>query len=147
LYGLGEPVSPADETGLGEGTAQVVWEYLHSPVAERTFAQLRGVGVDVTSHDYRAKSAGGTPVPPTATEFGGKTIVLTGTLENYEREDLKDVLEKLGAKVSGSVSAKTHLVIAGPGAGSKLDKARELGVEVWEEERLLQELKRAGVKG
>ncbi len=134
------------ETGLGAGTAQVVWDYLHSPVARKTFAQLREVGVDLTSHDYRAKVTGGTPVPPTATAFSGKTIVLTGTLENYEREDLKTILENLGAKVSGSVSAKTHLVIAGPGAGSKLDRARELGVETWDETRLLRALADAGVR-
>ncbi|MFO0831023.1 MAG: NAD-dependent DNA ligase LigA [Phycisphaerales bacterium] len=130
------------ETGLGAGTAQMVWDYLHSPVARRTFTHLREVGVDLTSHDYTPPGrANPTPGGP----FAGKTIVLTGTLERYEREDLKAVLEKLGAKVSGSVSSKTHLVIAGPGAGSKLDKARELGVEVWEENRLLDELKALGI--
>lgn len=134
------------ETGLGAGTAQVVWDYLHSPMAKKTFALLREVGVDLTSHDYREKGTGKTTTPHSGGPFAGKTVVLTGTLENYEREDLKTILENLGAKVSGSVSAKTHLVIAGPGAGSKLDKARELGVEVWEEDRLLRELESAGVR-
>lgn len=142
-FGFDEEVSPAEETGLGEGTAQVVWDYLHSPVAKKTFAHLREVGVDLTSHDYvepgKASVVRDGP-------FAGKTVVLTGTLEHYEREDLKEVLEKLGAKVSGSVSAKTHLVIAGPGAGSKLDKARELGIEVWDEPRLLTVLKDVGVR-
>jgi DNA ligase (NAD+) len=66
--------------------------------------------------------------------------VLTGTLESYERAALQELLEGMGAKVSGSVSSKTTLVVAGPGAGSKLDKARELGIEVWDEARLLKEL-------
>ncbi len=132
------------ETGLGTGTAQVVWDYLHSPVAKKTFAHLREVGVDLTSHDYAPP--GKRVVASADSVFSGKTIVLTGTLESYEREDLKDILEKMGAKVSGSVSSKTDLVIAGPGAGSKLDKARELGIAVWDEVQLLKELKAVGVR-
>jgi DNA ligase (NAD+) len=67
----------------------------------------------------------------------GQTIVLTGTLSTLSREDAKERLEALGAKVSGSVSKKTSFVVAGEAAGSKLDKAQELGVEVWDEARLL----------
>lgn len=72
--------------------------------------------------------------------FAGRTFVLTGTLEKFERAALKDVLEGLGAKVSGSVSKNTDVVVAGEKAGSKLDKAQSLGLEVWDEARLLQEL-------
>lgn len=67
----------------------------------------------------------------------GKTVVLTGTLAQMNRDDAKARLEALGAKVAGSVSRKTSFVVAGTEAGSKLDKANELGVEVWDEARLL----------
>ncbi len=67
----------------------------------------------------------------------GQTIVLTGTLQSLSRDEAKDRLEALGAKVSGSVSKKTSFVVAGEAAGSKLDKAQELGVPVWDEAQLL----------
>lgn len=69
--------------------------------------------------------------------FIGKTVVLTGTLEQMSRNDAKARLQALGAKVAGSVSAKTDLVIAGPGAGSKLAKAQQLGVQVLDEAAFL----------
>lgn len=67
----------------------------------------------------------------------GQTAVLTGTLSSMGRDDAKAKLEALGAKVAGSVSKKTSFVVAGEAAGSKLDKAQELGVDIWDEERLL----------
>jgi DNA ligase (NAD+) len=66
----------------------------------------------------------------------GKTLVLTGTLPTWSRDEAKDAIEAAGGKVSGSVSKKTHYVVAGEEAGSKLDKARELGVEVIDEAAL-----------
>ena len=72
-----------------------------------------------------------------AAPLDGQTVVLTGTLAGLTRDEAKERLEALGAKVSGSVSKKTSFVVAGEAAGSKLDKAQELGVEVWDEERLL----------
>jgi DNA ligase (NAD+) len=63
--------------------------------------------------------------------------VLTGTLSSMGREEAKEKLEALGAKVAGSVSKKTSFVVAGEAAGSKLDKAQELGVDVWDEAQLL----------
>ena len=74
--------------------------------------------------------------------LGGQTWVLTGTLESMTREQAKERLEALGAKVAGSVSAKTQCVVAGPGAGSKLAKAQQLGIDVLDESAFLQTLER-----
>ncbi len=127
------------ETGLGKLTADVVHAYLHSPEARKTFDELRTLGVDLTSREYREAGA----IDHTGSPFSGKTIVLTGTLETTDRETLKARLESLGARVSGSVSAKTDLLIAGDKAGSKLAKANQLGVEVWNEQQLIEALKEA----
>jgi DNA ligase (NAD+) len=71
----------------------------------------------------------------------GQTVVLTGSLTSLTRDEAKDQIEALGAKVAGSVSKKTSFVVAGAEAGSKLDKAQELGVEIWDEARLLEFLR------
>lgn len=82
------------------------------------------------------------PDPPQhvvdALPLSGQTWVLTGTLETMTRDAAGDRLRELGAKVSGAVSAKTSCVVAGPGAGSKLDKAVSLGITVWDEGQLIQ---------
>lgn len=77
--------------------------------------------------------------------LAGQTLVLTGTLTSMGRDDAKAKLQRLGAKVSGSVSAKTHAVIAGDNAGSKLVKANELKVEVWTEQKMLAVFSQYGV--
>ena len=66
--------------------------------------------------------------------FAGKTIVFTGTLERRSREDAEALVRTLGGKPSSAVSAKTDLLVAGPGAGTKLEKAKQLGVKVMDEE-------------
>ncbi len=79
--------------------------------------------------------------PVTDGPLAGKKVVLTGTLEKYTRDEAKEILEKMGAKVSGSVSAKTDIVLAGVEAGSKLTKANELGITVWDEDEFERAIK------
>lgn len=136
----GLPRDPKERhsTNLGRETAPIVHAYMHSEAAQQTFRELADAGVDLTSHDYR--QAGSVETAAADSPFAGKTIVLTGTLERFERSDLKARLESLGAKVTGSVSSKTDLVIAGDSPGSKLAKAQELDIEVWDEARLLKAL-------
>lgn len=74
--------------------------------------------------------------------FEGKTVVLTGSLSQLSRTEAKEALQKLGAKVTGSVSKKTDLVVAGEAAGSKLTKAQEQGIEVWDEQQLIDFMQR-----
>ncbi|MEM1185253.1 MAG: NAD-dependent DNA ligase LigA [Planctomycetota bacterium] len=150
---LGFPEDPKErpETGLGVTTAPVVHEYLHSEAATRTFEGLRETGVSLASVEYvdpalaRASEGASSDAAEGLGPFAGKTVVLTGTLERYERRALSDLLEAAGAKVTGSVSKNTDLLIAGAKAGSKLTKAESLGVEVWDETRLLKALGAAGL--
>jgi DNA ligase (NAD+) len=90
--------------------------------------QLRACGVTWTE---------GEPSPAALLALTGKTFVITGTLPTLGREELKEMLEAAGAKVAGSVSKKTHYLVAGSDAGSKLDKARELEIEILDEASVL----------
>ena len=72
--------------------------------------------------------------------FSGKTFVLTGTLEVLKRDEAKKIIENNGGNVSGSVSKKTSVLVCGEAAGSKLDKARELGVTIWTEQEFLEKV-------
>ncbi|MBS0464706.1 MAG: NAD-dependent DNA ligase LigA, partial [Proteobacteria bacterium] len=99
-------------------------------------SQLRAAGVTWTQAQPQREPRGA---------LAGQTFVLTGTLSTLARDAAKEKLEALGAKVAGSVSKKTSVVVAGEAAGSKLDKAHELGVEIWDEARLLAVLAEHGL--
>ncbi len=120
----------AEVPDVGPIVAASLRGWLNSEVGRHTIDALRDAGVDLTSREF------GLDTQASDSPFAGKTVVLTGTLEHFKRDALKGVLQDLGAKVSGSVSSKTDLVIAGASAGSKLAKAESLGVEVWDEARL-----------
>jgi DNA ligase (NAD+) len=111
---------------FGEITAETLHKAVHSKQGEELFAKLADAGV-VLSQEQNSKED---------STFVNKTIVITGTLENWDRKTLTDELENRGAKVTGSVSKNTDLIIAGVKAGSKLKNAQELGIEVWDEEQL-----------
>ncbi len=134
LTGTRDKLEQVYETGLGIDTAPAVYEYLHSAAARDTFTHLHERGVDLTSKDFVDQDT------QIESPFSGKTIVLTGTLTKFTRTELSDQLETLGAKVSGSVSKSTDLLIAGEKAGSKRTKAESLGIEIWDEAKLLETL-------
>ena len=131
---LGLPEDPKDRpsTNLGNDTAPIIHEWLHSETGRHALDALREVGVDLTSHDY-IEPGSDAAAKMADSPVSGKTIVLTGTLERFTRPELTKKLEALGAKVTGSVSSSTDLLIAGEKAGSKLKKAGELGIETWDE--------------
>jgi DNA ligase (NAD+) len=109
--------------GIGPVVAEAIADFFAEP---RNDAALDALEKQVTIEPMEAIAAGH--------PLAGKTIVFTGSLERMTRDEAKAIAERLGAKVSGSISAKTDLVVAGPGAGSKLAKARELKVETIDEE-------------
>ena len=111
---------------VGPIVAKSIHDFCHNEQRWQTIDALTTAGV----HWPKAKE-GNSPKP-----LAGQTFVLTGTLTSMTRDQAREALEALGAKVSGSVSKKTHVVVAGGSAGSKLTKARNLGVEVWDEVKL-----------
>jgi DNA ligase (NAD+) len=112
--------------GIGPILAESVHNYFHSTSGRKTIEELQALGVKLTQ-DAKAKPAGGV-------NLTGKTFVVTGTLKNYSREGIEELIKNLGGKATGSVSKKTDYVVAGEEAGSKLEKARTLGVKVLTEE-------------
>ncbi|MDD5226311.1 MAG: NAD-dependent DNA ligase LigA, partial [Candidatus Omnitrophica bacterium] len=121
---------------IGPVTAESIVGFFHQESTKKLLKKLAAAGVHM---DIVEKIAGDNP-------FRGKTIVLTGTLEKMERSEAEALLRKLGAHPSGSVSKKTNILVAGPGAGSKLAKAQDLGIEIWDESRFLSELQKSGIK-
>lgn len=121
--------------GLGDIIAYSVKTYFEQPSVQELIQELQDRGVNMS---YLGKTKADSEA--SGHILSGKTVVLTGTLEQLTRQDAKEKLESLGAKVTGSVSKKTDVVIAGHSAGSKLDKANVLGIEVWSEQQFLDSL-------
>jgi DNA ligase (NAD+) len=114
--------------GIGEIIAESIYKFFHSPLGENWVEKIKEIGINT---EYKGSSG---------TLFAGQTVVLTGTLPTLDREEAKAFLEANGAKVSSSVSKKTSWVLAGENAGSKLEKARELGIPVYGEEWLKEQI-------
>ncbi|BDI05453.1 DNA ligase [Sphaerotilus microaerophilus] len=122
---------------VGPIVARSIRTFFDQPHNREVVEQLRAAGVTWEEHDGAV--ADESPKP-----LAGRTLVLTGTLPTLGREEAKALIEAAGGKVSGSVSKKTHYVVAGEEAGSKLDRARELGVAVLDEAGLRELLGGAG---
>ena len=133
-FGSLDPIMSADVDTLrtvpdiGPIVASRIAHFFAEPHNREVIAALRANGVHWKE---------GAPQRSAEGPLAGQTVVLTGGLAAMSRDEAGDRLEALGAKVSGSVSKKTSFVVAGEAAGSKLAKAQELGVEIWDEERLL----------
>ncbi|MBU5254369.1 NAD-dependent DNA ligase LigA [Lysinibacillus capsici] len=139
-FGSMEAVMAATEEQLvaiyeiGDKMASSLVEYFSNEDARAVIERLADAGVNMTYKGKKVEVAiGDSP-------FAGKTIVLTGKLEQLTRNEAKAKIEELGGTVTGSVSKKTDLVIAGADAGSKLTKAEQLGIEVWTEDNLIEQL-------
>jgi DNA ligase (NAD+) len=124
-----EDLQVADE--VGPKVAESVFQFFREPRNRQLVERLRAAGLQFTYESTRPKNG----------PLKGLTLVLTGTLPNLSREEAKRLIESAGGKVSGSVSKKTNYVVAGDDAGSKLTKAKELGVRVVTEEELLELIK------
>ena len=116
-------VAAIETPGIGPEVANAILDFFEEPHNREVLADLFSAGVEPEDVVWQTKES---PV-------SGKTLVFTGSLETLSRDEAKAQAEALGAKVAGSVSARTDMVIAGPGAGSKLKKAQELGIEVIDE--------------
>ena len=122
------PQQLLEVTDVGPIVAQSIHTFFSQPHNREVVEQLRAAGIHWDEHDGTADLS---PKP-----LAGKTFVLTGTLPALTRDEAKEMIEAAGGKVAGSVSKKTTFVVAGAEAGSKLDKAQELGVAILDEDGL-----------
>ena len=114
---------------VGPIVARGLRDFFDSPENRRVIDRLLELGVHPTAE--------APPEPPAGSMFAGKTVVFTGKLERFTREEGEEIVRRLGGKASKSVSKKTDLLVAGPGAGSKRKKAEELGIEITDEDGFL----------
>jgi DNA ligase (NAD+) len=130
-FGAMDAIMAADEAalqeveGIGPEVSASLREWFDSPNGKKTITELKAVGVNMAQPQARRRTAGA---------LAGKTVVVTGTLARYARKEIEDLIKEHGGKAAGSVSKNTDYVVAGESPGSKLDKARELGVRVLSEE-------------
>ena len=115
--------------GVGPSTAGEIQQWFEDEDNRRVIDELLSLGV--VPEEAEA---------PVGDLFAGQTVVFTGKMERFTREDGEELVQKLGGKAAGSVSKNTTFVVAGPGAGSKLQKAEQLGVEVLSEAEFLSRL-------
>src|SRR5205085_981635 len=106
---------------IGEIIADSVHDFFHNKAGQETVEHLKQVGLSPTMEK---------PVAHTKLPLAGQTIVVTGTLPTLGRTEIEEMIVKLGGKSAGSVSKKTSFLIAGESAGSKLEKAKQLGVPI-----------------
>ncbi len=133
-FGTIDVLMEADEarlssiSGIGSVVAASIYQFFHSAVGRETIKQLKAHGVKLSADAKPAAKKGG--------PLQDKTVVVTGTLTKYTREEIEELIHRLGGKAIGSVSKNTDYVVAGEKAGSKLDKAKKLGIPVLSEEDL-----------
>jgi DNA ligase (NAD+) len=120
---------------IGDKMADAVVTYFDNPDVQYLVNELKSLGVNTTYKGPKLIRA-----EDSDSYLAGKTVVLTGKLEQLSRNEAKEGIEARGGKVTGSVSKSTDLVVAGESAGSKLNKAQELNIEIWDEARLFDEL-------
>ncbi|MFC3039750.1 NAD-dependent DNA ligase LigA [Virgibacillus xinjiangensis] len=119
---------------IGDKMADSIVQYFSEEKVTSLLDELRELGVNMEYKGPRREEVAEDSF------FSGKTVVLTGKMETFSRKEAKQAIEALGGSVTGSVSKKTDLLIAGEDAGSKYDKASELGVTIWNEEQLKEAL-------
>ena len=112
--------------GFGPERARYIREYFDSDAGKKTVKELKELGLK-TTQDKKAAPAGGLPL-------AGKTVVVTGSLVNYDRVTIEQAIKDAGGKATGSVSKKTDFLLLGADPGSKYDKAKELGVKIINED-------------
>lgn len=134
---IARKVKALDLEGIGPALARDLRDYFRSPAGHALVAGLRRLGIDPQSNVQTEATTATGP-------FAGKTVVVTGTLDRFTRNEAHEALKKAGAKVAESVSSKTDYLIVGRDAGSKLDKALQLGVKTLTEEEFLRMLGKGG---
>jgi DNA ligase (NAD+) len=131
LLANASPEAIASIYSIGQEIAQAVYEWFRKESNQHLVQRLQALGLQFVSEPKEGKAIALNP------NIAGKTFVVTGTLPTLKRDEAKDLIKSAGGKVTDSVSKKTHYLVVGAEAGSKLDKAQTLGVPCLSEEELL----------